>query len=44
MCHRVLEKLGRNDTPLFDLALKHEEIALQDEYFIEKNLYPNVDF
>jgi citrate synthase len=44
MCHRVLEKLGRNDTPLFDLALKLEEIALQDEYFIEKNLYPNVDF
>jgi len=42
--HRVLDKLGRNDTPLFDLALKLEEIALQDEYFIEKNLYPNVDF
>jgi citrate synthase len=45
MCHRVLEKLGRNDdTPLFDLALKLEEIALKDEYFVEKNLYPNVDF
>ena len=44
MCHKVLEKLGRNDTPLFDLALKLEEIALQDEYFVEKNLYPNVDF
>jgi citrate synthase len=44
MCHRVLEKLGHNDTPLFDLALRLEEIALQDEYFIEKNLYPNVDF
>jgi citrate synthase len=44
MTHRVLEKLGRNDTPLFDLALKLEEIALKDEYFIEKNLYPNVDF
>jgi len=42
--HRVLDKLGQNDTPLFDLALKLEEIALQDEYFIEKNLYPNVDF
>ena len=44
MCHRVLKQLGRVDTPLFDLALKLEEIALQDEYFIEKNLYPNVDF
>jgi citrate synthase len=45
MCHRVLEKLGRpNDQPLFELALKLEEIALKDEYFIAKNLYPNVDF
>jgi citrate synthase len=45
MCHRVLEKLGhRNDQPLFELALKLEEIALRDPYFIEKNLYPNVDF
>jgi citrate synthase len=45
MCHRVLEKLGHhNDQPLFELALKLEEIALQDEYFIAKNLYPNVDF
>jgi len=42
--HRVLEQLGRVDTPLFDLALKLEEIALRDEYFIEKRLYPNVDF
>ncbi len=45
MCHRVLEKLGHhNDQPLFELALKLEEIALKDEYFIAKNLYPNVDF
>ncbi|HEX7081205.1 MAG TPA: citrate synthase [Gammaproteobacteria bacterium] len=44
MCHRLLEKLGQNDTPLFELALRLEEIALKDEYFIEKNLYPNVDF
>jgi citrate synthase len=44
MAHRVLAKLGRNDTPMFDLALKLEEIALKDEYFIEKHLYPNVDF
>ena len=45
MCHRVLEKLGREqDTPLFELALELEQIALKDSYFIEKNLYPNVDF
>ncbi len=44
MCHKVLARLGRQDTPLFDLALELEELALKDEYFIEKNLYPNVDF
>lgn len=44
MCHKVLARLGRQDTPLFDLALQLEEVALKDEYFIEKNLYPNVDF
>jgi citrate synthase len=45
MAHRVLEQLGRTeDGPLFELALKLEEIALKDEYFIQKNLYPNVDF
>ncbi len=44
MAHRVLESLGRQDTPMYDLALKLEEIALKDEYFIEKKLYPNVDF
>ncbi len=44
MCHKVLARLGRVDTPLFDLALELEQIALKDEYFIEKNLYPNVDF
>ena len=38
------QKLGRVDTPFFDLALKLEEIALKDDYFIEKKLYPNVDF
>jgi citrate synthase len=44
-CHRVLENLGAaNDSPLFELALKLEEIALKDEYFVERNLYPNVDF
>jgi citrate synthase len=40
----VLEKLADNDSPLFELALKLEEIALHDEYFIQRKLYPNVDF
>ncbi|MDE2306514.1 MAG: citrate synthase [Gammaproteobacteria bacterium] len=44
MCYKVLEKLGHNDTPLFELALKLEEIALRDEYFVSRKLYPNVDF
>jgi len=44
MCHRVLQRLGRNDNPLFELALRLEEIALKDEYFIGRKLYPNVDF
>jgi citrate synthase (EC 2.3.3.1) len=42
-CHRVLDKLGVSD-PLLDLALKLEEIALSDDYFRERKLYPNVDF
>jgi citrate synthase len=44
MCYRVLEKLGKGDNPVFDLALKLEEIALKDEYFVSRKLYPNVDF
>lgn len=44
MCHKVLAQMGHNDSPLFELALALEEVALKDEYFIEKNLYPNVDF
>ncbi|MBU2676180.1 MAG: citrate synthase [Gammaproteobacteria bacterium] len=44
MCHKVLERLDREDTPLFDLARELEQVALKDDYFIEKNLYPNVDF
>ena len=44
MCHKVLEKLGQTDSPLFELALELEQVALKDEYFISKNLYPNVDF
>jgi len=44
MCHKVLARLGRTDNPLFELALRLEEIALKDEYFIARKLYPNVDF
>jgi len=44
MCHQVLAKLGQVDNPLFELALKLEEIALKDDYFISRKLYPNVDF
>jgi citrate synthase len=42
-CHEVLAELGIKD-PLLDLAMELERIALQDPYFIEKKLYPNVDF
>ena len=42
-CDRVLEKLNRHD-PLLDLAKALEEVALKDDYFIEHNLYPNIDF
>ncbi len=44
MCHKVLQQMGRTNSPLFELALELEQVALKDEYFIEKNLYPNVDF
>jgi len=44
MCHEVLSKLGNDNDPMFELALKLEEIALSDDYFIERKLYPNVDF
>ncbi len=43
-CHEVLEELGLHNDPLFKLAIKLEKIALEDEYFVEKKLYPNVDF
>jgi len=43
-CHQVLEKVGRPDNPLFELALRLEEIALSDDYFVSRKLYPNVDF
>jgi len=43
-CHEVLGKLGITNEPLLDLAMELEDIALKDPYFIEKKLYPNVDF
>ncbi|MGC6485814.1 MAG: citrate synthase [Candidatus Puniceispirillales bacterium] len=43
-CHKVLSDLGIKDEPLLTLAMELEDIALKDEYFIEKKLYPNVDF
>lgn len=42
--HEVLNELGIKDDPLLDVALELERIALTDEYFIEKKLYPNIDF
>jgi citrate synthase len=44
MCHKVLNRLGHTESPLFALALRLEEIAREDEYFVERKLYPNVDF
>src|SRR5437588_12377097 len=44
VCHRVLTALGRTDNPPFELGLRLEEIALKDEYFVSRKLYPNVDF
>ena len=43
-CHEVLEELGIKNDPLLNLAMELEKIALQDPYFIERKLYPNVDF
>ncbi|HUX64117.1 citrate synthase [Sulfuricella sp.] len=43
-CHEVLKELGAQDDRLFQIALELERIALEDEYFIAKKLYPNVDF
>jgi len=43
-CHEVLEELGLQEDPLFKLAMELERIALEDEYFVSRKLYPNVDF
>jgi len=44
VCHQVLERLADSNNPLFELARRLEEIALEDEYFVERKLYPNVDY
>ncbi|MCA1939536.1 MAG: citrate (Si)-synthase [Caenispirillum bisanense] len=43
-CHEVLDELGVHNEPLLEIAMELEKIALEDEYFVEKKLYPNVDF
>ena len=43
-CHEVLNELGLQDDPLFKLAMSLEKIALEDDYFVSRKLYPNVDF
>ena len=43
-CHEVLSQLGVEDNPTLQMAQRLEKIALEDEYFVEKRLYPNVDF
>ncbi|MDA8253054.1 MAG: citrate synthase [Rhodospirillales bacterium] len=43
-CHAVLQELGIKDDPLLDLAVELERVALHDDYFVSRKLYPNVDF
>jgi citrate synthase len=43
-CHEVLDNLGVKNEPLLQVAMELERIALEDEYFVEKKLYPNIDF
>ena len=43
-CHEVLDELGLHDDALFKLAMALEKIALEDDYFVQRKLYPNVDF
>jgi citrate synthase len=43
-CHEVLNELGLHDDRLFKLAIALEKIALEDDYFVSRKLYPNVDF
>lgn len=43
-CHEVLKELGQQDEPLLKIAMELEKIALEDDYFVQRKLYPNVDF
>jgi citrate synthase len=43
-CHEVLAEVGHQDDPLLKVAMELEKIALNDPYFVERKLYPNVDF
>jgi len=43
-CHEVLSEIGAKDDPLLEVAMELERIALKDDYFVEKKLYPNIDF
>jgi citrate synthase len=43
-CYEVLDALGQRDDPLLGLAMELERVVLADDYFIERKLYPNVDF
>jgi citrate synthase len=43
-CHEVLDELGKKDEPLLQVAMELERIALSDPYFVERKLYPNIDF
>src|SRR5262249_50061877 len=44
LCHQVLNEVGHQDDPLLKLAMELEKIALNDEYFVQRKLYPNIDF
>lgn len=44
VCHQLLAELGITDSPLLDLAMKLEKAALEDEYFVKRKLFPNVDY
>lgn len=43
-CHEVFDELGVKDDPLLEMAMELEKIALEDDYFVQRKLYPNVDF
>lgn len=44
ICHEVLEEVGATNSPMLKIAMELEKIALEDDYFVERKLYPNVDF